>query len=186
MITHYIKDTSEQYSIREDGKIFRNYKYSNKRKKLFIKREVKSTAVKHNTCHLSILRVRLHINSTHRKSFTIKSLMSKYFNISNYIENATNIYHIDGDYTNCHRLNLAYKTFWNREHESLKQKERRAKDVEKYREMGRKSDRKSKKDIDKRYAANILGLKTSELPEDLYQLKKINLQNKRLLKQKQL
>lgn len=187
MNTKFIKGTNKKYSIREDGKVFCNYKINKKGVKYLTNKEVKSSLVI-TKLGLKYMSISLYISENIRKTFTLKQLMSNHFNVQNKKKGSREIYCIDGDPTNCSVKNLRHKDKWDRKKQNESTKNYRKMNPLKAKESQLKSDLKSRLIIDRRYVRNIFssyGIKilAKDIPDYLVKLKRHQLKLHREIKQ---
>ena len=154
METKFIEGTNNQYLIREDGVVLQCYKYNTELNTV-------CTTKKISTLNLGI-KSSLSLHSTNR-------LLLKYFGyiICKYCNQKKQIIHSKDKCKTCY-----------------KKEDKIFGKSPKKREYSKRYSKNKTKDISKQYTCQILGIKTSELTEELYQLHKSTLKLKREICQK--
>lgn len=165
MRIEFIKGTNEQYSISEEGFVIRNYKrdkWGNKLYKPFVVKNHILYDKRKNTNRSPCM-----IVVFNKKERVLKSLVAEYFPLVKPNGRIFQIGYKDGNFRNCSYSNLFYVN-----HAGRKYHHDRARVY-------------AVRNISKWYVANkLMKISVNDLPDDLYQLTKQILLNKRLLARK--
>ena len=164
MITHYIKDTNEQYSIREDGIVV-----SHKRK---LDKKL-STTVRNDHVYKSEI-VCLYINGK-QINIRVETLMFNYFNI-NTCRNCKNTF-----------INVKRKYLCpccEKSHNEINMKKWLDNNPDKKKKYTKEGNQRSRKKLTNSYVRSVLKLNKQAAPLELIELERANIKLKRLLASK--
>lgn len=147
MVSHFIKGTNKQYSIREDGTIIR-YWYRHSSGTISYKQRIYKGFLNNKVDKISMV-------SINNKTYSIKYLMAFYFNIINPYGIDVPLIHKDNNILNCAASNLYYR----------KPKEKTP--VEYYHQNSEKY-KQTRINMPRCYIASTLNIFVNELSEELY------------------
>ena len=170
--TKFIEGTNEQYSIREDGAVISHYRLRslNGKLKLIVKDIIRKQTSDHRCNILNVSVSTISLLYTYFNYYVCKQCNKKVYEKPSKRVCKTCIKHNRKVAFN-NRLLLNKQVFLD------KRKEHRSKNPDKYKEFYKKIV----ENVPKHYVANNLGLKTSELSDDLYKHVKQTLFFKRQL-----
>jgi hypothetical protein len=165
MKTKFIEGTNEQYSIREDGIVIKHYylTYNQYLKTPKILNKISYPAISKITNVVSIT-----LSNNKHKSFAVATLLKNYFGFYYCKSCNTKVFSKQFRYSVCKKCR-------NKKHIKF-----RSKHTERYINY----DKEKISNISKSYAACSLRINMSELPDDLYELHKVQLLVKRKLVEK--
>jgi hypothetical protein len=186
MKSHFIKDTNEQYSIREDGVIVRHYRLSPKKGIVYQEKVLTVYTAKNNNYQYLKLRVK-----GKYKGIALTTLLFKYLNYTLCVECKEKIKGLSGSRRLCptckqSQQESSLKHYWRDPKAAyLKGKKWKSNNLDKVKEWSNASSKREVDRMSRNYISKLLKIPIEDLSNELYQLKKITLKTKRLCQQKQ-